>query len=181
MSLAPVVFKGGGVVRSQHSIHVLTRSVLQQQQQHYKTMQTSCKFGVVQCNITSQNGPAGLDMTIKVSKLSQSINHTQRFVPNHNTNAGPVTVWLQVCYMHLCCAHVLPWSVCARSAQHRAPAVSHTGAGHKGGNPYTPPHQNGLGEVQPSHSHNKGPKLPMSAIPTIAEYWYMKNPKGKNR
>ena len=81
--------------------------------------------------------------------------------------------------MHLCCAHVLPWSVCARSAQHRAPAASHTGAGHKGGNPYTPPHQNGLGEVQPSHSHNKGPKLPMSAIPTIAEYRYMKNPKGK--
>ena len=90
-----------------------------------------------------------------------------------------VTVWLQVYYMHLCCAHVLPWSVCARSAQHQAPAASHTGAGHKGGNPYTPPHQNRLGEVQPSHSHNKGPKLPMSAIPIIAEYRYMKNPKGK--
>ena len=38
--------------------------------------------------------------------------------------------------MHLCCAHVLPWSVCARFAQHRAPAASHTGAGHKGSNPY---------------------------------------------
>ena len=59
------------------------------------------------------------------------------FVPNHNTNAGPVTVWLQVCYMHLCCAYVPPWSVCARSAQHWAPAASHTRAGHKGGNPYT--------------------------------------------
>ena len=58
------------------------------------------------------------------------------FVPNHNTNAGPVTVWLQVCYMNLCCAHVLPCGVCARSAQHWAPAASHTGAGHKGGNPY---------------------------------------------
>ena len=101
------------------------------------------------------------------------------FVTNHKTNSGPVTVWLQVCYMHLCCAHVLPWSVCARLAQHRAPTVSHTRAGHKGGNPYTPPYQNGLGEVQPSHSYNKGPKLPMSAIPTIAEYRYMKNPKGK--
>ena len=38
--------------------------------------------------------------------------------------------------MHLCCTHVLPWSVCARSAQHRAPAASNTGAGHKGHNPY---------------------------------------------
>ena len=81
--------------------------------------------------------------------------------------------------MYLCYAHVLPWSVCARSAQHWAPAESHTGAGHKGGNPYTPPHQNGLGEVQPIRSHNKGSKLPMSAIPTIVEYQYMKNPKGK--
>ena len=42
----------------------------------------------------------------RVSKLSQSINHTQLFIPNRNTNAGPVTVWLQVCYMHLYCAHV---------------------------------------------------------------------------
>ena len=117
----------------------------------------------------------------RVSKLSQSINHTQLFVSNRNTNAGLVTVWLQVCYMHLCCAYVLPWSVCARSAQHRAPAASHTGASHKGGNPYTPPHQNGLGEVQPSHLPNKEPKMPMSAIPIIAEYRYMKNPKGKNR
>ena len=29
-------------VRSQHSIHLLTGPVLQQQQQHYKTIQTSC-------------------------------------------------------------------------------------------------------------------------------------------
>ena len=116
---------------------------------------------------------------MRVSKLSQSINHSQLFVPNHNTNAGPVTVRLQVCYMHLCCAHVLPWSVCARSAQHWAPAASHTGAGHKGRNPYTPQRQNGLREVQPSHLHNKGPKLPMSPTPTIAEYRYMKHPKGK--
>ena len=116
----------------------------------------------------------------RVSKLSQSINHNQLFVLNRNTNAGPITVWLQVCCMHLCCAHVLPWNVCARSAQHQAPAASHTGAGCKGGNPYTPPHQNGLGKVQPSHSYNKGPKLPMSAIPTIAEYRYIKKTqKGK--
>ena len=26
-----------------------------------------CKFGVIQCNITSQNGPAGLDMPMKKS------------------------------------------------------------------------------------------------------------------
>ena len=31
---------------------------------------------------------------------------------------------------------MLPWSVCARSAQHRAPAVSYTGASHKTHNPY---------------------------------------------
>ena len=29
-------------IRSQHSLHVLTGSVLQRQQQHYKTTQTSC-------------------------------------------------------------------------------------------------------------------------------------------
>ena len=72
----------------------------------------------------------------RVSKLSLSINHSQILVPNHNTNAGPATVWLQVYYIHLFCTHVLLWSVCARSAQLRAPAASHTGAGHKGHNPY---------------------------------------------
>ena len=114
----------------------------------------------------------------RVSKLSQSINHTQMFVPNHKRNAGPVTVWLQVCYMHLCCAHVLPWSVCARSAQHWAPAASHTGAGHKGGNPYTPPHQNGTkgGTTKPftQQGTSTSPCLPSS---TMAEYRYIRNPK----
>ena len=38
--------------------------------------------------------------------------------------------------MHLFFAHVLLWSVCERSAQHWASAASHTGAGHKGHNPY---------------------------------------------
>ena len=42
LSLAPIVFKGGGVIRSQHSIYMLTGPVLQQQQQHYKTIQISC-------------------------------------------------------------------------------------------------------------------------------------------
>ena len=45
-------------------------------------------------------------------------------------------MWLQVYYMHLCCAHMLPWYVCERSPQHQAPAASHTGASHKGHNPY---------------------------------------------
>ena len=77
----------------------------------------------------------------RVSKLSPLINHTQMFVPNHSTNGGPATVWLQVFYMHLLCAHVLPWSVCARSAQHWVPAASHTRAGHKGHSPYTSPNR----------------------------------------
>ena len=38
--------------------------------------------------------------------------------------------------MHLSCAHVMPWSVCARCVQHWAPAASYTGTGHKGRNPY---------------------------------------------
>ena len=31
------------------------------------TNQACCKFGVIQCNITSQNGPAGLDMPMRES------------------------------------------------------------------------------------------------------------------
>ena len=56
--------------------------------------------------------------------LSESPNYvyqlkiTIRLYQNCNINAGPATVWLQMYYMHLCCAHVLPWSVCAKSAQH---------------------------------------------------------------
>ena len=41
-------------------------------------------------------------------------------------NTGPAIVRLQVCYMHLRCAHVLPWSVCARSVQYWAPAGAPT-------------------------------------------------------
>ena len=61
------------------------------------------------------------------------------------------------------------------------PAVSHIGTGHKGYNSYTPQHQNGLGKVQLSYLHNKEPTLPMAAISTLAEYLYVKNPKGKNQ
>ena len=61
-----------------------------------------------------------------------------------------------------------------------SPAASQTGTGHKGHNPYTPPHQNELGKVQLSHLHNKGPTLPMSAISTMAEYRYVRKPKGIN-
>ena len=39
--------------------------------------------------------------------------------------------------MYLYCAHVLPWSVCARYSQHQAPEASYTEASHKGCNPYT--------------------------------------------
>ena len=81
--------------------------------------------------------------------------------------------------MHLYCAYVLPWSVCPRCVQHWAPAASQTGVGHKGHNPYTPPHQNRLREVQPSHAYNNGPILPMAAVSTIVEYQYIRNQKGK--
>ena len=70
--------------------------------------------------------------------------------------------------------------MCARCAQHWAPAASHIRAGHKGRSPYTPLHQNGLGEVQLSHSHSKAPTPPMVAISTMAAYQYIRNPKEKN-
>ena len=38
--------------------------------------------------------------------------------------------------MHLYCSHVLPWSVCAKCAQHQELAAFHTRAGHKDYNPY---------------------------------------------
>ena len=61
--------------------------------------------------------------------------------------------------MHLCCAYVLPWSVCVRSTQHRAPAASHTGAGHKGGNPYT--------AVPPVEDPNYATRINLGLVPTL--------------
>ena len=131
--------------------------------------------------INESNGPAaGLEMLLKYLKLYPLNNQYQQVIPNCNINADQATVWLHVYYMHLCCAYVLSWSVCARCAQNLASVASYTRAGHKCCNPYIPPHQNGLGEVQPSHSHNKGPTLPMVAIVTMAEYRYIRKPKGKN-